>query len=339
MVQRGPVRHHHHRRRHHRPGFRVPAGAAPSRRCRCWCWKKSGRLACTRRGAIPGYCTQASITAPARRGRACAWRDARRWWTSRASTACPTRPAARWWWPSPRASLSACRPCARTGRRNGLDQVEVVDRAGLRKIEPYAGGLGAIWVPYAGIINYRAVAAKLRDLLLASGATVSTLAEATGIRRTADGVEIDTRAGRRASRHLINCGGLYSDRIARLDGLTPPARIVAFRGDFFELAPAARHKVRGLIYPVPDPALPFLGVHLTRRTAGEVGVRSERRLLAEARGLPQDRRRRPRRGGSAQLPGHVAAAAPSRPLRHPRNTGGRSRAGASSPPCGGWCRP
>ena len=159
--------------------------------------------------------------------------------------------------------------CA-NGRRNGLDRLEVVDRAGLREIEPYAGGLGAIWVPYAGIIDYFAVAAKLRDLLLAAGATVATLAEATGIRRSADGIEIDTRAGRRASRHLINCGGLYSDRIARLDGLTPPARIVAFRGDFYELVPDARRKVRGLIYPVPDPTLPFLGVHLTRRTAGEV---------------------------------------------------------------------
>ena len=156
------------------------------------------------------------------------------------------------------------------GRRNGLDQVEVVDGAGLRRIEPYAGGLGAIWVPYAGIIDFAAVAEKLRDLLIAGGATVTTLAEAVRIRHSDGGVEIDTRAGRRASRHLINCGGLHSDRIARLDGLKPPARIVAFRGDFFELAPEARRKVRGLIYPVPDPALPFLGVHLTRRTAGEV---------------------------------------------------------------------
>ena len=116
--------------------------------------------------------------------------------------------------------------CA-NGRRNGLDRVEVVDRAGLREIEPHAGGLGAVWVPYAGIIDFHAVAARLRDLLLDAGAAVTTLAEATGIRRSADGIEIDTRAGRRASRHLINCGGLYSDRIARLDGLTPPARIVA----------------------------------------------------------------------------------------------------------------
>ena len=159
--------------------------------------------------------------------------------------------------------------CA-NGRRNGLDRVEVVDRAGLREIEPYAGGLGAVWVPYAGIIDFAAAAAKLRDLLLAAGAAVTTLAEATGIRRSADGIDIATRAGRRQSRYLINCGGLHSDRIARLDGLTAPARIVAFRGDFFELAPAARRKVRGLIYPVPDPSMPFLGVHLTRRTAGEV---------------------------------------------------------------------
>ena len=156
------------------------------------------------------------------------------------------------------------------GHRNGLNKVEVVDRAGLREIEPFAGGLGAIWVPYAGIINYHAVATKLRDLLIAKGATVSTLTQATGITRTKNDVRIETRTGIRFSRHLINCGGLHSDRIARLDGLTPPARIIAFRGDFFELAPAARHKVHGLIYPVPDPALPFLGVHLTRRTGGEV---------------------------------------------------------------------
>lgn len=166
--------------------------------------------------------------------------------------------------------LSRLPALCENGRRNGLDQVEVVDAAGLRQIEPHACGLGAIWVPYAGIIDFAAVAQKLRDLLISTGATVTTLAEAVRIFHGTDGVEIDTRAGRRASRYLINCGGLHSDRIARLDGLKPPTRNVAFRGDFYEIATESRHKVRGLIYPMPDPALPFLGVHLTRRTAGEV---------------------------------------------------------------------
>lgn len=156
------------------------------------------------------------------------------------------------------------------GHRNGLYDVELVDALSLRQIEPYADGLGAIWVPYAGIIDYGAVTQKLRDLLISAGATITTLAEAVRIHQRTEGIEIETPIGRHISRHLINCGGLHSDRIARLDGLNPPTRIVAFRGDFYELSMEARHKVRGLIYPVPDPTLPFLGVHLTRRTAGEV---------------------------------------------------------------------
>jgi len=136
--------------------------------------------------------------------------------------------------------------------------------------------VAALRVESTGIVDYRGISERLADLVKAGGGEVRLVTTVTGIRvlASAGGVAtrivVETDGGPIAADRLVNCGGLQSDRIARLAGLEPDLRIVAFRGEYFELAPGSAHLVRGLIYPVPDPTLPFLGVHLTRGIDGSV---------------------------------------------------------------------
>ncbi len=140
-----------------------------------------------------------------------------------------------------------------------------------REYEPEVSCVAALRVESTGIIDYPGVCAALVRLLGEAGADLRLNSAVLGIRagRTG-GVEVATAAGVVRARTLVNCAGLHSDRVARLAGLTPSARIVPFRGEYYELRPERRHLVRGLIYPVPDPTLPFLGVHLTRMLDGSV---------------------------------------------------------------------
>ena len=178
------------------------------------------------------------------------------------------------------------------GQENGLTLTRL-DRDGLKRIEPHAGGLAAIHVPSTGIVDYRQVAEIMAGLLRQAGADLRTGTEVRRIkeahqeaRRTKGteppgflassssgsdgGVEIDTSSGSFRSRILINCAGLQSDRVARLAGVDPGVQIVPFRGEYYKLKPERRHLVKHLIYPVPDPQFPFLGVHFTRMIDGEV---------------------------------------------------------------------
>lgn len=155
------------------------------------------------------------------------------------------------------------------GRANGVP-VELIDTTRLHEFEPHAKALSAIWSPSTAIVDYGEVADAIARELQAGGVAIETGARVTAIARGSDDVEI--AAGRLSVRakRLVNCAGLYSDAVARLAGATTDVRIIPFRGEYYMLRAERRALVRGLIYPVPDPEFPFLGVHLTRTVHGEV---------------------------------------------------------------------
>lgn len=155
------------------------------------------------------------------------------------------------------------------GLENGLD-VTRLTREEARAFEPYVECVGALLVPSTGITDYRQVSRKLAELIVARGGELYTGAHVTNIRRLPDGYAVMTPVGDFTGRFLVNCAGLHSDRIVELTGLRSEVRIVPFRGEYYELVPHRRHLVRGLIYPVPNPDFPFLGVHFTRMVDGSV---------------------------------------------------------------------
>lgn len=156
------------------------------------------------------------------------------------------------------------------GKANGLTGLRRLDRAGLLEIEPHAAGQAALHVPEEGIVDYAAVCQALQADLLAMGGRVVTGATVTGLSETPDGWRAQTGIGDFAGDFLINCAGLQSDRVCRLAGLDPTDRIVPFRGEYYQLRPEAAHLVHHLIYPVPDPKFPFLGLHFTRLISGGI---------------------------------------------------------------------
>ena len=166
--------------------------------------------------------------------------------------------------------LHGLRTIHRRGRENGLADLQLLDTRGLHTIEPHAAGIAALYVPQSGITDYAMVARRMAALLRASSVDLHLSNAVTNVDVAASRVRI--RAGGQAYEidHLVNCAGLYSDRLARLTGQTLNYRIVPFRGEYYDLLPHARRLVRGLIYPVPDPAFPFLGVHFTKTIHGGV---------------------------------------------------------------------
>ncbi|WP_088346901.1 MULTISPECIES: L-2-hydroxyglutarate oxidase [Rhodomicrobium] len=149
---------------------------------------------------------------------------------------------------------------------------EKLDAAELRRREPNIDGVGAIWVPSTGIVGYKQMCAAMADDIRKGGGEVVFGAEVTAI---AEGIEyVTVSAGERQwrARQLIVCGGLQSDRLARMAGVAADFRVVPFRGEYYQLPPEKNDIVHSLIYPVPDPALPFLGIHLTRMIDGSVTV-------------------------------------------------------------------
>jgi L-2-hydroxyglutarate oxidase len=156
------------------------------------------------------------------------------------------------------------------GEANGLTGVRLIGPEELSEIEPHASGLQALVVPSTGVTDYARVCEKYAELISAGGGTVLTSAAATGIRRMADEIVIETPRGAFSTSSLINCAGLFSDRISRMAGDDPEVMIVPFRGEYYDLVPERAALVRALIYPVPDPRFPFLGVHFTRRITGKV---------------------------------------------------------------------
>jgi (S)-2-hydroxyglutarate dehydrogenase len=158
----------------------------------------------------------------------------------------------------------------RRGEANGLTGLRLIGPEQLREIEPHATGLQALVVPSTGVTDYAVVCEKYTDLIAANGGTVLTSAAAKAIRRSRNEVVVETPRGEFSANFLINCAGLYSDRISRLSGDNAGVMIVPFRGEYYDLVPERASLVRALIYPVPDPRFPFLGVHFTRRITGRV---------------------------------------------------------------------
>lgn len=155
------------------------------------------------------------------------------------------------------------------GLANGLD-VTRLDADGARAHEPHVAALAALHVPETGVVDYPGVCAALVDRLAAAGADLRPGAEVVGGHDGPREVVVETGHGTVAADLVVTCAGLRTDLVAELLGHRPSVRIVPFRGEYRELAPEAAHLVRGLVYPVPDPELPFLGVHLTRGVDGHV---------------------------------------------------------------------
>jgi L-2-hydroxyglutarate oxidase LhgO len=153
---------------------------------------------------------------------------------------------------------------------NGVPGLEEVGRERIDEIEPHAAGIRALWSPTTGIVDFRRVAHALADEIRSQGAEIHLGREVTAIRESTSEVVLETAYGPVVARHVIVCAGLQADRLAAMAGSSDAPRIVPFRGDYYTLTPDARHLARGLIYPVPDPRFPFLGVHFTRRIDGEV---------------------------------------------------------------------
>jgi L-2-hydroxyglutarate oxidase len=156
------------------------------------------------------------------------------------------------------------------GQANGIRGLQDVGPERIRELEPHATGLRALHVPETGIVDFRRVALALADELRSRGAEILLGHRVSAIARRGAEVLVRTSLGPVAARAVVTCAGLQSDRMAAMTGRGGGERIVPFRGDYCVLRPNARHLVRGLIYPVPHPSLPFLGVHLTRRIDGEV---------------------------------------------------------------------
>lgn len=181
-----------------------------------------------------------------------------------------------------------------TARANGVPGLRRVDAAGIAEIEPHARGLAALHSPHTAITDYVAVVRALAADVVAAGGEVRLRSEVTGLRSVPGGVEVATATGATLVQRLVVCGGLESDRLAVLAGAARTPRIVPFRGEYLAVTAAKADRVRGMVYPVPDPRYPFLGVHFTRLVDGglEVGPNAflalSRRRYGRASLTPRD---------------------------------------------------
>lgn len=158
----------------------------------------------------------------------------------------------------------------RRGRANGLRGLRRLRPGEIRDYEPHASGIDGLLVPDTGIVDYGRVTEKFAEILMNKGGEVKLNARLLACSRESDGLVLETSAGEFSCRCLVNCAGLHSDRIARLCGVDPGLKIIPFRGEYYTLKPEHEYLVKNLIYPVPDPAFPFLGVHFTRMIGGGV---------------------------------------------------------------------
>lgn len=156
------------------------------------------------------------------------------------------------------------------GLDNDIENIQLTDSKELKEIEPFANGVRAIHVPCAGIVDFPAVCEKLAEKLILAGHSVQFNNPVESVHQTNGTLIIKTKKNSYKTKHFINCTGLHSDRVARSAGIRPNVKIVPFRGEYYELTKQAEHKVRGLIYPLPNPEFPFLGVHFTKMVQGGV---------------------------------------------------------------------
>ena len=153
---------------------------------------------------------------------------------------------------------------------NGVPGAELIGPERLRELEPHVAGIRALHSPETSVVDFSLVAAAYADDVLAAGGEIVLGREVEALSRRAGATEIETSGGAFGAERVVVCGGAFADRLAMLSGAPPEPRIVPFRGDYLALRPERRHLVRGLVYPVPDPAFPFLGIHTTVRPDGDV---------------------------------------------------------------------
>ena len=168
------------------------------------------------------------------------------------------------------AELPALDELERRGIANGLTGLERLDAAGVKKHEPHVAGIAGLYVPQTGIVDYVEVTNAYAQVVRENGGVVRTSCRVTGVERQGRDFRLTTSQGDFACRTLINCAGLHSDRLARTCGIDPGVQIIPFRGEYYLVSPQRQQLVRNLVYPVPDPAFPFLGVHFTRMIHGGV---------------------------------------------------------------------
>jgi (S)-2-hydroxyglutarate dehydrogenase len=168
------------------------------------------------------------------------------------------------------SELSQLNELYRRGNENGLKGLRLLTPNEIREFEPYAAGIRGIHVPSTGIVNYAVVAEKYAELIAGRGGAIHLSHEVTALIRSSGNTVVETTRGPIQTKLVINCAGLQSDRISRMANAKLDLTIVPFRGEYYEIVPAKHHYLRGLLYPVPDPQFPFLGVHFTRRMGGGI---------------------------------------------------------------------
>ena len=168
------------------------------------------------------------------------------------------------------AGLPRLEDLYRRGSANGVPGLRCISAEQVREIEPYAACIAGLHSPHTGIVDYKAVCRCYATIIEASGAEIRLRTRVTAIKVLPGELVVETTQGEIHCRSLINCAGLQSDKVARMTGSRDGPRIVPFRGEYYELAAHSHEKVRGLIYPVPDPSFPFLGVHFTKKLSGSV---------------------------------------------------------------------
>jgi L-2-hydroxyglutarate oxidase len=156
------------------------------------------------------------------------------------------------------------------GTANGVEGLRKISQEEIKEYEPHSAGIAGLWSPRTGIVDYKAVTRKYAEIVQERGGELRLNTQVTGIDQRPDELVVQTDQGEVHTRFLVNCAGLESDLVAKMMGSTEGLRIVPFRGEYYELTPASQHLVRGLIYPVPDPSFPFLGVHFTKKINGSV---------------------------------------------------------------------
>ena len=156
------------------------------------------------------------------------------------------------------------------GVANGLNGLKYITPKEIIEIEPFSAGIKAIYVPQTGIVDYKEVSMKLADLIQKKGGKIHYSEELENLIGLKESVTIKTNSSSYSTKKFINCAGLYADKIAKIQNPNLEIRIIPFRGEYYELIDSQKGKVKNLIYPVPDPAFPFLGVHFTRRVDGMI---------------------------------------------------------------------
>ena len=156
------------------------------------------------------------------------------------------------------------------GKANGIEGIVKLDSSAIKDYEPHSAGIAGLHVPVTGIVDYIKIVEKYAELVIKNGGVIQTNTHVNNIIRENDKLRLITSQGEIECCNLINCAGLYSDRVARRAGIKPGLQIIPFRGEYYKIKPDKSHLVRNLIYPVPDPRFPFLGVHFTRRVGGAI---------------------------------------------------------------------